>query len=148
MRWRLIKTWVTQRYGTGSPRPIIRTLWQVRYWEHLIRDDQDYQQHVEYIHYNPVKHGYVRKPVAWPYSSFRQDVRDGLYSDRSNPIILNPHPLPHRLPIAVNPGVAAPGRFSMMADYTDRYLSKKTAERCLRHATRMVETLAGVLETS
>ena len=80
-RWRLIKTGVTQRYRPGSPRPIMRTLWQARYWEHLIRDDQDYRQHVEYIHYNPVKHGYVRKPVAWPYSSFRQHVRDGLYAE-------------------------------------------------------------------
>jgi len=80
-RWRLIKTWVTQRYGTGSPRPVERTIWQARYWEHLIRDDQDYRQHVEYIHYNPVKHGYVRKPGAWPYSSFRRHVEEGLYAE-------------------------------------------------------------------
>ena len=70
-RWRLIKTWVAQRYRAGSSRPIIRTLWQARYWEHLIRDDRDFRQHVEYIHYNPVKHGYVRKPGAWPYSRAR-----------------------------------------------------------------------------
>ena len=79
LRWRLIKTWVTQQYGAAA-RPIKRSVWQGRYWEHLIRDDQDYRQHVEYIHYNPVKHGYVRKPVAWPYSSFRRYVEEGLYT--------------------------------------------------------------------
>ena len=72
-RWRLIKTWVTQRYGAPHP------LWQPRYWEHLIRDDTDYRQHVEYIHYNPVKHGYVSRPSQWPYSSFRRYVKEGLY---------------------------------------------------------------------
>lgn len=54
-----------------------RWRWQARCWEHLIRDDQDYRQHVEYIHYNLVKHGYVRTPVAWPYSSFRRYVKGG-----------------------------------------------------------------------
>ena len=48
-----------------------------RYWEHLIRNEDDYRQHVEYIHYNPVKHGHVPCPWDWPYSSFRQYVRAG-----------------------------------------------------------------------
>ena len=74
-RWRLTKTWVTQRYGAG------RTLWQPRYWEHLIRDDTDYRQHVEYIHYNPVKHGHVSRPSQWPHSSFRRYVKAGLYPE-------------------------------------------------------------------
>lgn len=74
-RWRLIKTWVTQRYDAGH------SLWQPRYWEHLIRDDTDYRQHVEYIHYNPVKHGYVSRPAQWPYSSFRRYVKEGLYEE-------------------------------------------------------------------
>ena len=74
-RWRLIKTWVTQRHGADRP------LWQPRYWEHLIRDDTDYRQHVEYIHYNPVKHGYVSRPLQWPYSSFRRYVKAGLYPE-------------------------------------------------------------------
>ena len=81
MRWRLIKTWVTQRYGDGSPRPVKRPIWQGRYWEHLIRDEKDYRQHVEYTHYNPVKHGYVRTPVAWPHSSFRRYVKEGVYTE-------------------------------------------------------------------
>ena len=74
-RWRLIKTWVTQRHGAPHP------LWQPRYWEHLIRDDTDYRQHVEYIHYNPVKHGCVSRPSQWPYSSFRRYVKEGLYPE-------------------------------------------------------------------
>ena len=37
-----------------------RGIWQRRYWEHVIRDDADYARHVDYIHFNPVKHGYVR----------------------------------------------------------------------------------------
>ena len=74
-RWRLIKTRVTRTHGGG------RSLWQPRYWEHLIRDESDYRQHVEYIHYNPVKHGYVTQASEWPYSSFRRYVREGLYAE-------------------------------------------------------------------
>lgn len=50
-------------------------LWQRRYWEHPITDAQDLQRHVDYIHYNPVKHGLVSCPVDWPYSSFHRYVR-------------------------------------------------------------------------
>ena len=74
-RWRLIKTWVTKHYKHRGGQ----TLWQPRYWEHVIRDETDYRQHVEYIHYNPVKHGYVRQPFAWPHSSFQRYVKQGLY---------------------------------------------------------------------
>ncbi|MYG39881.1 MAG: transposase [Nitrospira sp. SB0677_bin_15] len=84
-RWRLIKTWVTKHYlpclhhdsrGLGRREP---TVWQARYWEHLIRDEEDYRQHVEYIHYNPVKHGQIPRPRDWPHSSFRQYVQERLY---------------------------------------------------------------------
>ena len=84
-RWRLIKTWVTKHYpsrrhhDTNSSKQRELTLWQARYWEHLIRNGEDYRQHVEYIHYNPVKYGQVRHPWDWPHSSFRQYVREGLY---------------------------------------------------------------------
>ena len=53
-------------------------LWQRRYWEHQIRDDRDRQNHVDYIHYNPVKHGHVQRVVDWPHSSFHRYVREGL----------------------------------------------------------------------
>lgn len=52
-------------------------LWQRRFWEHTIRGDDDYQRHVDYIHYNPVKHGYVEKVCDWQYSSFHRYVRKG-----------------------------------------------------------------------
>jgi putative transposase len=53
-------------------------LWQRRYWEHSIRDDADLARHVDYIHFNPVKHGYVSRVYDWPYSSFHRHVARGL----------------------------------------------------------------------
>ncbi|MFH0883623.1 MAG: transposase [bacterium] len=55
------------------------TIWQARFWEHRIRDEIDRIRHVEYIHYNPVKHGYVTSPRDWEYSSFREYVERGMY---------------------------------------------------------------------
>ena len=52
-------------------------LWQRRFWEHTIRDDRDYQRHVDYIHFNPVKHGLVSAPCDWPFSSFHDYVEKG-----------------------------------------------------------------------
>jgi putative transposase len=57
-----------------------RGIWQRRFWEHLIRDEKDWRRHMDYIHHNPVKHGYCTSPEAWPYSSFRRHVRNGLYA--------------------------------------------------------------------
>lgn len=56
-----------------------RTIWQRRFWEHTIRDENDMENHVNYIHYNPVKHGYVSKPADWKWSGFRRHVKMGLY---------------------------------------------------------------------
>lgn len=53
-------------------------LWQRRFWEHAIRDEKDYEKHVDYIHYNPVKHGYVNSVKEWPFSTFHQFVQQGL----------------------------------------------------------------------
>lgn len=53
-------------------------VWQRRFWEHAIRDDADLERHVDYIHFNPVKHGYVRRVCDWPYSSFHRYVKTGL----------------------------------------------------------------------
>ncbi|MFY1017554.1 REP-associated tyrosine transposase [Ectopseudomonas khazarica] len=53
-------------------------VWQRRFWEHLIRDEQDYCNHVDYIHINPLKHGLVARVQDWPYSSFHHYVRRGL----------------------------------------------------------------------
>jgi putative transposase len=56
-----------------------RGIWQQRFWEHTIRDEVDFERHCDYIHFNPVKHGYVRSVRDWPYSSFASMVRSGLY---------------------------------------------------------------------
>lgn len=56
-----------------------QAVWQRRFWEHMICDENDFAAHVEYIHYNPVKHGLVKSPVNWPYSSFHRYVAKGLY---------------------------------------------------------------------
>ena len=56
-------------------------VWQRRFWEHTIRDEQDMERHVNYIHYNPVKHGLVPCPHLWRHSSFRQWVERGVYDD-------------------------------------------------------------------
>ena len=54
------------------------TLWQRRFWEHTIRDENDFERHVDYIHFNPIKHGLVERICDWPHSSFHRYVRDGL----------------------------------------------------------------------
>ena len=55
------------------------TIWQRRYWEHCIRDDIDFERHVNYIHFNPVRHGHVAQASEWPYSTFHRYVRDRIY---------------------------------------------------------------------
>ena len=87
MRWRLIMTWFTKHCdptlrGDVDParaRKQEQAIWQHRYWEHRIRDDIDYARHVDYIHYNPVKHRLVSAPIDWPYSSFRRFVKARAY---------------------------------------------------------------------
>jgi len=84
-RWRLIKAQFSRSIPRGesvSPSRIRRGergIWQRRLWEHTIRDESDYARHMDYIHYNPVKHGYVERPGDWPYSSFHRSVRLGWY---------------------------------------------------------------------
>ncbi|HEX5313495.1 MAG TPA: transposase, partial [Gammaproteobacteria bacterium] len=56
-----------------------RPVWQPRFWEHTIRDEEDFCRHLDYIHYNPVKHGYAGRPADWRWSSFRKFVRQGRY---------------------------------------------------------------------
>lgn len=87
MRWRLIKSYFSRqcqcRYSNklseSQQKKKELAIWQRRYWEHLIRDENDFTRHVEYIHYNPVKHGLVRAPMHWEYSSFHKYVRNGIY---------------------------------------------------------------------
>jgi|AVFP01.1.fsa_nt_gi putative transposase len=83
MRWRLIKANLSRRVPNGERiresrrRKGERGIWQRRFWEHLIRDESDLQRHVDYVHYNPVKHGYVQRAVDWRFSSFHRDLRRG-----------------------------------------------------------------------
>lgn len=63
----------TSRQNKGE-----RGIWQRRYWEHCIRDEQDYQRHVDYIHINPVKHGLVNRASDWQYSSIHQYIKRGI----------------------------------------------------------------------
>jgi len=55
-----------------------RGIWQRRYWEHTIITELDYSGHIDYIHVNPLKHGYVTLVQDWPYSTFHRYVRDGI----------------------------------------------------------------------
>ncbi len=92
MRWGMIKKEFTKHaqsvvdglVGTAHPTQSRKkhregTIWQRRFWEHMIRDDEDMANHVEYIHYNPVKHGLVVVPGEWQHSSFHRYVEEGLY---------------------------------------------------------------------
>ena len=81
IRWRLIKTQVTKQLRSARDARNDRPIWQSRYWEHAVRSETDYRKHVEYIHYNPVKHGYVQMPAKWPYSSFMRYVKKKIHSE-------------------------------------------------------------------
>lgn len=84
-RWGLIKAQFSRSIETGERVSSSRIkrgergLWQRRFWEHLIRDEGDRARHLEYIHWNPVKHGWTRRAVDWPHSSFHAYVRRGIY---------------------------------------------------------------------
>jgi putative transposase len=75
-RWGLIKA----KFTKSMSRPT-SPVWQNRFWEHLIRDDRDLQTHLDYIHYNPVKHGLAESPKDWPSSTFHRYVEEGLYPE-------------------------------------------------------------------
>ncbi len=73
-RWRLIKTEFVKALPLRGSH-----VWQPRFWEHMIRDERDYENHVNYCYINPVKHGLVTRVVDWPHSSFHRDVRAGIF---------------------------------------------------------------------
>jgi putative transposase len=87
-RWRLIKEAFTRAYLETHKAPERsesrrckgeQSIWQRRFWEHVIRDDADFAAHLDYIHINPVKHGLVAAARDWPYSTFRDWVARGVY---------------------------------------------------------------------
>jgi putative transposase len=86
-RWMLIKSHFSRKcsipdsYISASRKAKReKTIWQRRFWEHQIVDETDFINHVEYIHFNPVKHGYVDSAINWRYSSFRKFVTLGIYN--------------------------------------------------------------------
>jgi len=84
-RWRLIKTFFARALPQAERLSRVRRadgergIWQRRFWEHAIRNEEDYAAHMDYVHFNPVKHGLVASPADWPYSTFRSCVSRGLY---------------------------------------------------------------------
>jgi putative transposase len=86
IRWYLIKSRFSRSIKSGEAisksrqRKGERGLWQRRYWEHVIRDETDYYRHANYIHYNPLKHGYVQAVKDWQYSSFHRWAAQGFYA--------------------------------------------------------------------
>ena len=97
-RWSLIKTHFTKMLPSSFlEKPVSdsqcryrrRGIWQRRFWEHQIHDERDYQNHMDYLHYNPVKHGLVSSVCEWPYSTFHRYVRQGVYPENwgSEPVV-------------------------------------------------------------
>lgn len=90
IRWKEIKKLFTKHYlreiGTGDDLNLSRVkrkeaaIWQRRFWEHTITDETDLEEHLDYIHYNPVKHGYVEHVMDWHWSSFQKYVDQGIYT--------------------------------------------------------------------
>ncbi|MGP4714350.1 MULTISPECIES: REP-associated tyrosine transposase [unclassified Psychrobacter] len=74
---RQIKKSASETISHSRVRNRERGIWQRRFWEHRIRDELDYQRHMDYIHYNAVKHGYVARPSDWQYSTFQRCVEKG-----------------------------------------------------------------------
>jgi putative transposase len=83
LRWSQIKSAFSRGLPGAGVRSSSKTakrekgIWQRRYWEHVIRDETDLTRHVDYIHYNPVKHGHVDRACDWPHSSFHRYVARG-----------------------------------------------------------------------
>ena len=83
-RWSLFKSAFSRGLPAAPQRSASKIakrekgIWQRRYWEHAIRDENDLDRHIEYIHYNPVKHELVTRVLDWPHSSFHRYVEQGL----------------------------------------------------------------------
>jgi len=88
-RWKLIKQYVSRdcqsEYQLQVSLPAAKrkrresSIWQRRFWEHRIRSETDYNSHLDYLHFNPVKHGYCDTPSEWRYSSFHRHQAKGIY---------------------------------------------------------------------
>jgi putative transposase len=79
LRWRLVKHYLAAGVPAATNRRGEKLVWQRRFWEHAIRDEEDWRNHIDYVHYNPVKHGYARRPGDWAWSSFARAEQRGWY---------------------------------------------------------------------
>ena len=79
LRWRLIKHFLACSIEADTNGRGEKLVWQRRFWEHQIRNQEDWRRHLDYIHFNPVKHGYVSRPGEWPWGSFAKAVKRGWY---------------------------------------------------------------------
>ncbi len=86
-RWREIKKRTSRQLNTRINDRGERPVWQRRFWEHQIRNEHDWRNHMDYIHYNPVKHQLVDQVSDWPWSSFHQAVAKGWYAKNWGNII-------------------------------------------------------------
>jgi putative transposase len=78
-RWKMIKHFFSIGFKTKTNQRGEKNIWQRRFWEHVIRDVDDLNRCMDYIHYNPVKHGYVNSPCDWKQSTFLHHVQHGHY---------------------------------------------------------------------
>jgi putative transposase len=87
VRWRLIKSAFShglpegERISARRAGKGVRGVWKRQYWEHTLRDETDFARHLDYVHFNPIKHGHVAWVRDWPYSSFRRCVRLEAYPE-------------------------------------------------------------------
>ena len=87
--WRLIKRYFSRycnleyqgKVSDFRQKKAEKAVWQRHFWEHQIRDDDDFINHLNYIHYNPVRHGLIMAPKDWPFSSFSRYVEKGFYDE-------------------------------------------------------------------
>jgi putative transposase len=76
----MVKTSFSRHIPSKTRKNGAKTIWQPRFYDHCIRDENDHRKHLDYIHYNPVKHGLVSSPCEWPHSSFARFVALGWYA--------------------------------------------------------------------
>jgi putative transposase len=87
-RWAIIKNAVSRFAGvptiaadtTSRIKHRDAAIWQRRFYEHEIRDERDFERYMDYVHFNPVRHGHAASAAAWPYSTFHRYVREGVYA--------------------------------------------------------------------
>ena len=87
-RWAVIKNAVSRFAGvstvsadtTSRIKHRDSAIWQRHFYEHEIRNERDFERHMDYVHFNPVRHGHAASAAEWPYSTFHRYVREGVYA--------------------------------------------------------------------